>query len=71
MYDQASELQGKLALASKLVVSENGIAGVKFVMDLRGYRGGIPRAPLLPLSEAAKVAVSKATASLEPAAVGA
>jgi len=71
MFDQARELQGKLALASKRVVSENGIAGVKFVMDLRGYRGGIPRAPLLPLNESAKAAITKVAASLEPAAAGA
>ncbi len=68
MYDQARELQGKLALASKRVVSEAGIPGVKFVMDLRGYRGGNPRAPMLPLSEHAKAAITKVTASLEPAA---
>jgi 4-hydroxy-2-oxoglutarate aldolase len=67
MYDQARELQGKLALASKKVVSECGIPGVKFVMDLRGYRGGIPRLPLLPLSDQAKLTLSKVAASLEPA----
>jgi len=42
---------------------------VKFVMDLRGYRGGIPRPPLLPLTETAKTAITKITESLEPAAV--
>ncbi len=69
MFDQACDLQGRLSVASKKVVSENGIAGVKFVMDLRGYRGGIPRPPLLPLNEATKAAITKITASLEPAAV--
>lgn len=69
MHEQARDLQGKLALASKKVVSECGIAGVKFVMDLRGYRGGIPRPPLLPLSESSKAAITKVAASLEPAAV--
>jgi 4-hydroxy-2-oxoglutarate aldolase len=68
MYDQARELQGKLSVASKKVVAENGIAGVKFVMDLRGYRGGVPRLPLLPLSEHAKAAITKVAASLEPSA---
>jgi len=68
MFDQARDLQGRLSAASKKVVSENGIAGVKFVMDLRGYRGGIPRAPLLPLTESAKVAITKIAATLEPAA---
>ena len=67
MYDQARELQGKLALASKKVVSECGIPGVKFVMDLRGYRGGLPRLPLLPLSDQAKLTLTKIAASLEPA----
>ena len=69
MYDQARELQGKIALASKKVVSECGIPGVKFVMDLRGYRGGVPRLPLLPLSDQAKMTLTKVVASLEPAAV--
>jgi 4-hydroxy-2-oxoglutarate aldolase len=68
MYEQARELQGKLSVASKKVVSENGIAGVKFVMDLRGYKGGVPRRPILPLSESAKMAITKIAASLEPSA---
>jgi 4-hydroxy-2-oxoglutarate aldolase len=68
MYDQARELQGSLALASKRVVSEGGIPAIKFIMDLRGYRGGVPRAPLPPLSENAKAAITKVAASLEPAA---
>jgi len=67
MVDQARELQGKLSIASKRVVSEAGIPGVKFVMDLRGYRGGNPRLPLLPLSEQAKATLTKAAANLEPA----
>jgi len=54
MVDQARELQGKLSIASKRVVSEAGIPGVKFVMDLRGYRGGNPRLPLLPLANKPK-----------------
>jgi 4-hydroxy-2-oxoglutarate aldolase len=68
MYDQARELQGKLAVASKKVVSECGIAGVKFVMDLRGYKGGVPRLPVLPLGDSAKAAITKIAANLEPSA---
>src|ERR1700730_3113754 len=52
--ETARELQKDLLRASKLIVSELGIPGVKFVMDQRGYRGGIPRLPLLPLSDAAQ-----------------
>jgi len=68
MFEQARELQGKLSVASKKVVSECGIAGVKFVMDLRGYKGGVPRLPMLPLSDQAKAAITKIAASLEPSA---
>jgi 4-hydroxy-2-oxoglutarate aldolase len=50
-HEQAKELQLALANTSKRIVSENGIAGVKYAMDLRGYYGGVPRLPLLPLSE--------------------
>ena len=44
-FDLARELQTVLVRASKTIVSELGIAGVKFVMDQRGYRGGHPRLP--------------------------
>ena len=66
--DAARELQKHLLRASKLIVSELGIAGVKFVMDQRGYRGGIPRLPLQPLSDAAKGRVLELLATSEPAA---
>jgi 4-hydroxy-2-oxoglutarate aldolase len=50
-HEQAKGLQLSLANTSKCIVSENGIAGVKYAMDLRGYNGGVPRLPLLPLTE--------------------
>jgi 4-hydroxy-2-oxoglutarate aldolase len=50
-FEQAAELQKVLLRASKLIVSELGIAGIKHVMDRRGYRGGSPRLPLPSLSE--------------------
>jgi 4-hydroxy-2-oxoglutarate aldolase len=53
-HEQAKELQLALANVSKRIVSENGIAGVKYAMDLRGYNGGVPRLPLLPLAEEKK-----------------
>jgi 4-hydroxy-2-oxoglutarate aldolase len=64
----ARELQKNLLRASKLIVSELGIAGVKFVMDQRGYRGGVTRSPLLPLSDAAKRRVLELLATFEPVA---
>jgi len=64
--DAARELQKNLLRASKLIVSELGIPGVKFVMDQRGYRGGAPRLPLLPLADAAKRRVLDLLATFEP-----
>jgi 4-hydroxy-2-oxoglutarate aldolase len=66
--EKARELQQLLVKASKLIVSEAGIAGVKFVMDHRGYRGGIPRPPLLPLTDEVKKRLIALLAALEPAA---
>jgi len=47
---RAREIQRALLGASSLLVSRYGIAGVKCAMDQRGFRGGIPRLPLQPLS---------------------
>jgi 4-hydroxy-2-oxoglutarate aldolase len=67
-HEQARQLQLQLVGASKLVVSENGIAGLKFAMDLRGYKGGVPRPPLLPLKEEKKNVIAALLAELYPAA---
>jgi len=66
--ETARELQKNLLRASKLIVSELGIPGVKFVMDQRGYYGGMPRLPLQPLADSAKRRVSELLATFEPAA---
>jgi 4-hydroxy-2-oxoglutarate aldolase len=66
-WEQAKELQWMLAKASQAIVSECGIAGVKFVMDIRGYRGGLPRLPLQPLSEEQKTRLRELLMLLEPA----
>src|SRR6202030_484427 len=50
-WEQARELQKVLLRASNQIVSKFGIAGVKYVMDQRGYRGGNPRLPLQPLTD--------------------
>jgi 4-hydroxy-2-oxoglutarate aldolase len=68
-HDKARDLQAVLVRVSKLIVSENGIAGVKFVMDQRGYRGGNPRLPLQPLQEQQKKRLTDLVATLEPAAM--
>jgi 4-hydroxy-2-oxoglutarate aldolase len=67
-HPEARQLQLQLVGASKLVVPENGIPGLKFAMDLRGYKGGDPRPPLLPVKEAKKEAIATLVAELCPAA---
>ncbi len=64
---EAQTLQQHLAFASKAIVSEGGIAGVKYAMDLRGYRGGQPRPPLLPLADAKKAHIAQVISQFEPA----
>lgn len=66
--EKARELQLALLKVSKIFASEAGIAGIKFVMDQRGYRGGIPRPPLLPLCEALKQRLLESLAAFEPVA---
>jgi len=68
-HENARELQALLMRASKLMVSELGIAGVKYAMDQRGYRGGIPRLPLQPLHDEQKKRLTDLLVALEPAAV--
>jgi len=68
-HEKARELQSVLARASKVILSETGIAGLKHVMDQRGYRGGLPRLPLLPLQQEQKKRLNEFVAALEPAAV--
>ncbi len=66
--EAAKALQLKLAQASRRIVSECGIAGVKYAMDLRGYQGGVPRLPLLPLKAEQKQQIAAIVAALHPAA---
>jgi 4-hydroxy-2-oxoglutarate aldolase len=64
-HEQAKRLQLALATTSKRIVSESGIAGVKYAMDLRGYHGGVPRLPLLPLTEEKKQQIAALLAQYE------
>lgn len=65
---RARELQLLLVNASKRIVSECGIPGVKYAMDLRGYHGGVSRRPLLPLSEEKKHSIAAILSQIHPAA---
>lgn len=44
--DEARELQNRLTPLAKAVTTKHGIGGLKMAMDLAGYFGGEPRAPL-------------------------
>ncbi len=65
--DKARMLQNTLLKAGKVIQSEHSIAGIKFAMDQRGYHGGVPRSPLVPLPDAYKQRVIETLQSLEPA----
>lgn len=49
--EDARRLQLKLTPVNKAIVQTLGIAGHKYALDLLGYYGGEPRAPLLALDE--------------------
>jgi len=66
--DEARQLQSRLLLASKIIVSEAGIPGVKHAMDLCGYYGGPPRLPLQPVSEGSRKKIGDTLAALETSA---
>jgi 4-hydroxy-2-oxoglutarate aldolase len=68
-HERARELHTVILRASKLVVSGSGIPGVKYAMDRRGYRGGLPRLPLLPLQDEEKKRLNVFLETLEPAAM--
>jgi len=67
-HDQAKALQLELAVASKRIVSQLGIPGVKYAMDLRGYNGGLSRLPLLPLTDEQKQSIAAVVSQIHPAA---
>jgi 4-hydroxy-2-oxoglutarate aldolase len=62
------ELNRRILPASKKIVRQMGIAGVKCAMDYRGYYGGPVRGPLMPLNEAQTRGVEAVVNSLVAAA---
>lgn len=53
-HDEAHQLQKEMALLARLVTSGFGVPGLKAALDLAGYRGGDPRAPLAPATPDAR-----------------
>jgi len=60
----AQDLNRRILPASKKIVRQMGIAGVKCAMDYRGYYGGPVRGPLLPLTAAQKNEIEAVVNSL-------
>jgi len=52
--DDARELQKQMAPLARLVTSGYGVPGLKAALDLAGYKGGDPRAPLAPATPEAR-----------------
>jgi 4-hydroxy-2-oxoglutarate aldolase len=65
---RAKSIQEKLRAPSDILVSKNGIPGLKYALDCLGYVGGPPRPPLLPAGNAAKKEIEEAIAGLAIAA---
>jgi dihydrodipicolinate synthase/N-acetylneuraminate lyase len=61
----AREKQERVELAAQRVVSELGVPGVKYAMDLNGYFGGPSRLPFLPLSGGQKAEIEKLMAGIK------
>ena len=60
----AREKQERLKQAAQRVVSELGVPGIKYAMDLNGYYGGPARLPFLPLTGDQKKVVEETMANL-------
>ncbi len=61
----AREKQERVKLPAQRVVSELGVPGVKYAMDLNGYYGGPSRLPFLPLTADLKSEIEKLMAGIK------
>jgi 4-hydroxy-2-oxoglutarate aldolase len=53
-HNEALELQKKMLPVNKAITAKYGVAGLKAAMDMMGYFGGEPRAPLSKISDSDK-----------------
>jgi 4-hydroxy-2-oxoglutarate aldolase len=56
-HTKARELQLKLLALSEQIASRYGVGGIKYAMDLLGYKGGTVRSPLLMPDNNAQIAI--------------
>jgi 4-hydroxy-2-oxoglutarate aldolase len=64
-HDEALALQRELVPIARLLGATHGVPGLKAALNLLGYDVGVPRPPLLPLSEAIIPALRDALARFE------
>lgn len=64
-HDDALALQRRLTPLAQAVGSRFGVPGLKAALDMVGYTGGDPRAPLLPASAEARAAIRSLLEALE------
>src|ERR1700734_3027552 len=60
----AQALAQKLVVPAKMLLMDYGIGGLKYAQDRLGYYGGLPRLPLLGVSDAGKVEIDTMLANL-------
>ena len=61
---KARTLAQKLVIPSKMLLMDYGIAGLKYAMERLGFYGGLPRPPLLEVSDAGKMEIEAMLANL-------
>jgi 4-hydroxy-2-oxoglutarate aldolase len=61
---KAQTLAQKLVVPAKMLLMDYGIAGLKYAMERLGFYGGLPRLPLLAVSDAGKVEIEAMLANL-------
>ena len=66
---EAAELQRRLVPVAKLVGSQHGVPGLKAALRLAGCDAGLPRPPLVPVSEAVTASLREVLVSFEEVAL--
>ncbi len=66
---EALALQQRLTPLARLVTTVHSVPGLKAAMDMSGYRGGAPRAPMAAVSSAAAVDIRQALDRLAAVAI--
>jgi len=62
--EKAQALAQKLVVPARMLLMDYGIAGLKYAMERLGYYGGLPRLPLLAVSDAGKLEIDSMLANL-------